>query len=140
MRQRDLSRVPSVDARVSLHEALLTLEDSMTSALLVMKGERAVGLLTERDFIRWAVDNSNQDLRQTPVTEAMTRRIVYVTPDYRIGTCMVLMTKLHIRHLPVLETGIPVAMLGMRHIMEAMSENEDQVINRQIRYLQDGEE
>jgi CBS domain-containing protein len=71
-------------------------------ALLVLDGKRLCGVFSERDYARKVILQGKAS-RQTPVSEVMTGKVIYVTQDRTIEECMAIMTDKHIRHLPVLD-------------------------------------
>ena len=74
----------------------------VVGALVVVEENKVVGIITERDYARKIV-LQNKSSRETPVSEIMTERVIYVHPEQTIEECMVLMTEKHVRHLPVLD-------------------------------------
>jgi CBS domain-containing protein len=71
-------------------------------ALLVLDGKRLCGVFSERDYARKVILQGKAS-RQTPVSEVMTGKVIYVTQDRTIEECMAIRTDKHIRHLPVLD-------------------------------------
>lgn len=71
-------------------------------ALLVLDGKRLCGVFSERDYARKVILQGKAS-RQTPVSEVMTGKVIYVTQDRTVEECMAIMTEKHIRHLPILD-------------------------------------
>ena len=71
-------------------------------AVLVLDGDRLVGIMSERDYARKVI-LLGKTSKDTPVSEIMTSRVLYVGADQTIQECMALMTEKRIRHLPVIE-------------------------------------
>jgi len=95
-------QVWSIDASASLTDALRLLAKKDVGALPVLKDGKLVGIFSERDFVR-AVSNNPSLTLETPVSELMTKDVLTVSPSDSVERCMKLMTKQHIRHLPVVE-------------------------------------
>jgi len=95
-------QVWSIDASASLTDALRLLAKKDVGALPVLKDGKLVGIFSERDFVR-AVSNNPSLPLETPVSELMTKDVLTVSPSDSVERCMKLMTKQHIRHLPVVE-------------------------------------
>ena len=93
--------VLEIGSAATVLDAVTRMVEGNVGSLLVMEGERLVGIVTERDYLR-RVTLENRDERVTPVSEIMTREIAYVTPVTSIEECMAVMTERRIRHLPVL--------------------------------------
>lgn len=71
-------------------------------ALLVMDGERLVGIFTERDYARKVVLHG-QTSRQLIVREVMTDKVCYALANQTVSEAMAIVTEKRVRHLPVLD-------------------------------------
>jgi CBS domain-containing protein len=80
-------------------------------ALIVMDGERLVGIFTERDALN-KVLAAGRDPVSTKVSEVMTKDPYCIPPTTTVGEAMELVTARRIRHLPVLENGKVLAVLS----------------------------
>jgi CBS domain-containing protein len=92
----------TITPEASTYEALELMAEKDIGALLVVRGERLVGVFSERDYARKVVLRGKTS-RETTVAELMTQMVFYVTPQHAMEDCLALMTEKHIRHLPVLE-------------------------------------
>ncbi len=70
-------------------------------ALVVMKEEHSVGIITERDLLK-KVTAKGLDPAKTLVQDIMTREVINVTEEDTIAEAIDLMLSYHIRHLPLL--------------------------------------
>ena len=86
----------------TVFHALKVMADNDVGAVLVLDGERLVGIFSERDYARKII-LAGKASKDTRVEEIMTGKVVYATPDNTVDQCMALMTKGHFRHLPVLD-------------------------------------
>jgi len=84
--------------------ALQVMSDANVGAVLVLEGERLVGIFSERDYARKVILRGKAS-KDTRVSEIMTDKVLYVTPDETVDECMAIMTEKHFRHLPVLDEG-----------------------------------
>ena len=98
-KQREIFSV-SPDATVL--EAIQMLADKNVGALLVLEGEKLVGMFSERDYTRKVVLRGKRS-RETKVSEIMSTELQVTHPQEGVETCLRLMTDKRIRHLPVLE-------------------------------------
>lgn len=73
-------------------------------ALVVMQGERLVGIFTERDAMNKVLADG-RDPRATKVSEVMTKDPYCIPPTTTVGAAMALVTQRRFRHLPVVENG-----------------------------------
>src|SRR5215510_13455451 len=80
--------------------AIKKMAEHHVGALLVMSGDKLVGIVSERDYARKVV-LSGRSSTETRVDAIMTARVVTVTAKQDAHDCMRLMTDMRIRHLPV---------------------------------------
>ncbi len=73
-------------------------------ALVVMEGERLVGIFTERDALN-KVLAAGRDPRATRVSEVMTKDPYSIPPTMTVGAAMEVVTQRRFRHLPIVENG-----------------------------------
>ena len=121
-RPREVFSVPP-DAPVLA--ALRILADKDIGVVLVLDGERLVGVMSERDYARRG-EVAGRSAQETLVRELMTPQVVMVTPDHTVEQCMALMTAEHVRHLPVLDQDRVVGVVSIRDLVkEAVSHYEE---------------
>jgi CBS domain-containing protein len=89
-----------VDATV--FDAIAKMAENDIGSLVVMDGEKLVGIITERDYARNVVLKGKTS-PTTPVWDIMERRVICVRPEQTVEQCMALMSDKRVRHLPVLE-------------------------------------
>lgn len=114
----------SVTPQTRTLEALKLLSEKDIGALLVMEGEKLVGIISERDFARRLARTGGCDTNQ-PVREIMITNVYYANPQNTTEECMKLMTDKHIRHLPILENGKVVGLITVGDIVK-------EIINDQL--------
>jgi CBS domain-containing protein len=84
----------------SVYDALRLMSRVDVGALLVMEGDKLVGMLSERDYARKVI-LFGKTSKETKVKEIMTEKVISIHPMQISEECMEIMTKNHIRHLPV---------------------------------------
>lgn len=82
-------------------DAISQMDDRGIGALMVLKDDRPVGIVTERDYLRKII-LKNRSSRDTPVADIMTDNVIYVDPRQTVRECMTMMSDIRCRHLPVL--------------------------------------
>ena len=80
------------------------MRDEMVGSLVVIEGNKVVGILTEQDLARKVVAEA-KDAHATLVKEIMSKKVVYINPDEDINKAVELMGQNSIKHLPVISNG-----------------------------------
>ena len=123
MRLRDKRRAPVgrlLRAREAIHSAgpdssvadcVRTMTANRIGALIVMEGERLVGIFTERDALN-RVLAAGLDPISTKISAVMTKDPYCIPPTTTVGEAMELVTKRRFRHLPVVENGKVLAVIS----------------------------
>jgi CBS domain-containing protein len=102
----------SIGPNETVYEALRTMSIKDVGALIVMEGDKMVGILSERDYARKVV-LLGKSSRETPVSEIMSQHVYTVHPDQTIEEAMEIMTHRRVRHLPVVVDSNEQHLLGM---------------------------
>ncbi len=84
------------------------------SVLVVGDDERLVGILTARDVLRAVASDVNPS--RAPVGQWMTAQPVVAQPTTTLDAAEALMTEYGVHHLPVVEAGRPVGIVGLRDV------------------------
>jgi CBS domain-containing protein len=123
MRSRDKRATPLdriFEAREAIHsvgpdtpvtECVRTMTAEKIGALIVLDGERLVGIFTERDALN-KVLAAGLDPGSTKVPEVMTKDPYCIPPTTTVGEAMELVTKRRFRHLPIVENGKVLAVVS----------------------------
>ena len=112
------SAVRSVAPNDTVLHALSVMAEHDIGGVVVLDGEKLVGILTERDYARRVVLLGRAS-RDVPVSEIMTSHVCCVSPDRTIEECMALMTDKRIRHLPVLDHKKVVGLISIGDVVKA---------------------
>lgn len=129
--------VYAIDPDATVLDALRLLDEKNVGALLVMKGERLLGIFSERDYARRMVLHGRSS-RETTVRDVMTTEVFTISPGSSAGDCMAHMTDRHIRHLPVLEGGRVVGVISIGDIVRAVMEDMRFTIRQLETYIRSG--
>lgn len=111
----------------TLKAAASRMWSQQTGSLLVMDGERLVGIVTERDVMKAVARGLPVD--STPVSTIMTTNVLTVTPETPLHEAAEHMARRWIRHLPVVEGERVVGMVSQRDLVGVLAssgENVDQ--------------
>jgi CBS domain-containing protein len=102
----------NIGPKASVYDALRMMSDKDIGALVILEGEKMVGIMSERDYARKVV-LLGKTSRETLVDEIMSKRVYTIHPDQTVEEAMEMMTSKRIRHLPVVEDGDGQSVLGM---------------------------
>jgi CBS domain-containing protein len=107
--------------------AIRKMAEHHIGALLVMTGDKLVGIVSERDYARKVV-LLGRSSTETKVESIMTAKVVTVNPRQDAHDCMRLMTDKRIRHLPVLNGEQVVGVLSIGDLVRAVIEEQERTI------------
>ncbi len=109
----------SIGPGASVFDALRMMSDKDVGALLVMRGEEMVGILSERDYARKVV-LLGKTSRDTRVEEIMSSKVYTIHPDQTVEEAMEVMNGHHIRHLPVVESDRVLGVISIGDVVKAI--------------------
>ncbi len=121
----------------SVYDALMLMAIKEIGSLLVIEGEKLVGIISERDYARKVVLKEKTSM-DTPVKEIMTQEVISLRPEQTIQECMALMTDKRIRHLPVLENDRLVGIISIGDVVKAIISQQEFMIEQLERYIEGG--
>jgi CBS domain-containing protein len=100
--RRKGSEVWFVTPDQTVYKSIEKMAEKGVGALLVISSGKLVGIISERDYARKVILKGKSS-KTTLVMEIMTSPVIFVTPDQSVDECMGIITKNHIRHLPIVE-------------------------------------
>lgn len=109
----------SVDAAASLIEAASIMQMHNLSCVVAMNQDKAVGILTDRDFLRQAA-RANLGPTNVAVADVMAFPIISVSADCSLSEARAIMAKHHIRRLVILEGHRPQGIITQTDIVSAL--------------------
>ncbi len=127
-------KIWSVAPRETVYQALQIMSDQNLGALLVIDKRGVVGIFSERDYSRKVILKGKSS-KTTPVSELMTKKVLYVDPGTTVEDCVVLMTEKNIRHLPVMEKKQLVGILTVGDVLKQLIEDQKFEIQELERYI-----
>ena len=114
----------SVSPETTVHDAVAMMDEKNVGALLVMKGDKLVGMLSERDYTRKVMLRGKRSA-DTNVSEIMSTNLTVTHPNEGVEECLRVMTDKRFRHLPVLdgEKVVGVISIGdlVKHVISCQS-------------------
>ena len=114
----------SIAPDATVFQAIEMMAEANVGALLVMKGENLVGIISERDYTR-KVFIRGKSSKETRVDEIMSKDVTTTKPQDGVDDCLRLMTEKHIRHLPVIDGGKVIGVISIgdlvKHVISCQS-------------------
>lgn len=96
----------------TLVEAARTMRDDDIGNVVVVEGETAVGIVTDRDVVIRAIAEE-RDPASTTLSEIATEELVTVTPEVDVAEAVRLMRDNSVRRILVLEDDRPIGLVSI---------------------------
>ncbi len=128
------STVHAIEPTATVFDAVQLMAQKNIGAVLVMKQDRIVGILTERDYARKVVLMARSS-KDTPLRDIMTTSVIYVRPDQTSEECMALMTENRMRHLPVMDKGKLVGLISIGDLVKGIISEQKFIIEQLEHYI-----
>jgi len=107
-------RLQTVGPDDTVGEAVAVMAQNRIGSVLIMDGERLLGIFTERDTVR-ALSQAH-DAARHEIVSWMTHNPTTVAPDVDAEDALRTMLDNGFRHLPVVENGKVIGMVSMRDL------------------------
>jgi CBS domain-containing protein len=124
----------SVDPDAPVLEAVRLMAEHSVGALLVMRDQKLLGVISERDYARKVILKGFAS-SDTPVRQIMSSQVITVAPDKSVRDCMRIMTEKRFRHLPVVDRERVLGVLSIGDLVRAVLEEQQQTIEDLERYI-----
>jgi CBS domain-containing protein len=124
----------SVAPDASVYDAMKLMAEKGIGALMVMQGEKIVGIISERDYARKVILQGRAS-RTTQVKEIMTSHVLYAQPEQNIEECMAVMTDKRVRHLPVYDEGRLVGVISIGDLVKSIITEQKFMIEQLEKYI-----
>jgi CBS domain-containing protein len=122
----------SVTPETTVYEGLEKMSAHDVGSMLVMEGEKLLGIFTERDYMKKII-LQNKASKTTMIKEIMTTNPVCATPSDSVDNAMSIMTKQHCRHLPIIEQSKIIGVVSIGDLVKKKISDMDAT----IKYLSD---
>ncbi len=121
------SDVWAIDPDDSVFNAITEMSLKDVGGLLVMEGEKIVGIITERDYARNVILKGRTS-PETPVRDIMTGNVTCATPEQTISECLEIMTEKRVRHLPVVDNDRLLGMISIGDLVKRIIDDQKTTI------------
>ena len=126
--------VYTIAPAASVFDAVKLMAEKNIGALVVIEGERIVGIITERDYARKIVLMSRSS-KDTRVGDIMSPSVMHVRPDQMSVDCMTLMTNNRLRHLPVVDSDKLIGVISIGDLVKDIISQQEFVIQQLEHYI-----
>jgi CBS domain-containing protein len=116
-------------------DAVAKMADKDVGSLVVMDGEKLVGIITERHYSRNVVLKG----KTSPITlvaEIMETNVIHVRPEQSVELCMALMTDKRVRHLPVVEGTKVIGIVSIGDLLKHIISKKEFALDQLEHYIQ----
>lgn len=96
--------VLTIAPEASAAELAAVLAENRIGAVVVVRGDEPVGIVSERDVVR-GLNDQGSDVLAASVADLMTTELFSCGPEDSVDRVSVIMTERRIRHIPVLQEG-----------------------------------
>jgi CBS domain-containing protein len=130
-------RLISIAPDETVLAAIERMAEKNIGALLVMEGDKLVGLITERDYSRKVI-LAGKSSSNTLVKEIMNQNLLVIKPETTIEECMALMIDNSVRYLPVIKDTQVVGVISIGNVVKTIISEQNFVINNLQQYIMQG--
>lgn len=109
--------VISIAPNRPVFDALVILAEYKIGALVVLEGEKLVGIFSERDYAREVILKGKSS-KSTRIQEVMTAKVLSAKPTDSVEQAMTVMSEKRIRHLPVVDDDKVIGMLSIGDLVK----------------------
>jgi CBS domain-containing protein len=125
----------SISPANSVYQAIEMMALKGIGALTVLSDRsRLIGIISERDYTRKVI-LLGKTSKQTPVSDIMTTKVIYVPPDEQVSHCLALMTEKRVRHLPVVAEERLIGLISMGDLVKSIIDEQSYTIEQLERYI-----
>src|SRR6185369_8396932 len=106
-------KILCASSQITVAEAARQMKEAHVGAVMVVEGERLIGIFTERDAL-FRVLAEGRDAQATRLAEVMTVEPQTIGGDKPFGHALHMMFEGGFRHVPVVDNGWPIGMVSAR--------------------------
>ena len=125
--KRGHESIYTIAAECNLREAARKMSYMKVGCVLIESpvtyDDEFCGILSERDILK--AIGEGVDCDNTTIMEIGSQKVIVASPDDEVDYVVSLMTKKHIRHIPLVEDGIVCGLISVRDIIHAIDEEKD---------------
>ncbi len=113
-------RLVTVRPEETVQVAIARMLEENVGGVVVCDGDRLAGIFTERDVLRLV--GGGEHFGELRVADVMTREVITLGPDDEVVEAARLMGERQVRHLPVVQDGNVLGLIGIREALRSLLE------------------
>ncbi len=102
---------------VLLAEVAKTIIEKKIGSVLVLDGDEILGIVNERSIVK-AICIHGADAVNQPLSEIMNTNMMVCSPDSSVDSVRTYMTKMSVRHLPVVDMGKLIGIVSIGDVLK----------------------
>ena len=127
-------KLQTLDPDASVKAAASLMGSSRISAVLVLKNDRLIGIVTERDMTAKVLAHG-LDPEKTKISEVMTPDPDCLSPNDSPNSALQIMSERGYRHLPVLDGQAAVGMVSIRDLYAFVKKNLEEDVRQRDAFM-----
>ncbi len=127
-------QVVSIPEDATVLDAATLMNEHRIGAVVVTRGDKVVGIFTERDILNRVVAARRTPAR-TVVRDVMTSPVAVCAPETTRAECRTVMRHRRIRHLPVVQSGQLIGIVSVGDVLEAAETDHEMTIQYLYEYM-----
>ncbi len=124
----------SVPPTTTVIDSLKIMAEANIGSVLIMDGEKLLGIVTERDYSRKVVLKGKSST-DTMVSDIMSTACPTVSRNDTIEKCMQIMSLENVRYLPVMEDNTVIGIISMYDVVRETILSQEETISNLKEYL-----
>ncbi len=127
--------IASIEPNATVIDALRMMAAKNIGSVVVMEGEKFLGIMTERDYSRKVILKGRSST-DTAVSEIMTSELHSVSENDSVEYCMQLMSSNNLRYLPVMEKDKLTGIISINDVVTETIIIQEETISHLHSYIQ----
>jgi len=119
LQEKEYKDLISIDPDRPVVDALIIMAEYKIGALVVLKNNKLVGIISERDYAREIILKGRSS-KTTNIAEIMTKKVLSLSPSDSFEKGLEIMTDNKIRHLPVIKDDQVLGILSQGDLVKEM--------------------
>jgi CBS domain-containing protein len=126
--------VISIPPHRPVFDALVILAEYKIGALVVLDGDKLVGVFSERDYARDIILQGKSS-KTTHISDVMTANVITAKLSDTVEQALSVITEKRIRHLPVVEGGKVIGVLSIGDLVKETIDYQQRLIKQLESYI-----